>query len=733
MHWLIVNGELVLYGFVGDADWDTQSFTALDVLEALLLMSGDVTVRLNSGGGIATEGLAIYNALRLHAQRNGVKVKIIVDAAAISAASLIAMAGDTVVMNAGALMMIHDPSAFTFGNADEQRESADVLDKMADQFAAIYAEKAGITVEAARAIMKAETWYTGEEAVKAGFADEVAEVAQKAVALFDYRLYRQSPSSLTTLATASASLFQPKAAVAAQPQKETSMTLEQLIAMLAARFGSGTENDVKTMCNQALMAGIELAVLVGLIKDVATMQAAKDAVKAKATELLGAGAPAPAQQPVVVPPAPAPTATTMSAADVRDIMTRAAAGGLDLVSTNAIMAASPTKEAAFAAIIDKVAEKNGGGKAPSGTAHVTLDGRDKFREGASRALMAKVGLKDGERNEYSGLTMTELARESLIVAGHADARKMDRMLMVGTAFTGAGITMAGGMMTTSDFAYILQNVAQKSALKGFVEAEETFQQWTSKGSASDFKPISRVDLGLFPSLLKVEEGSEFKYGTIGDRGAVVIIGTYGRLIRISRQAIINDDLSILGSMPIKMGRGAKRTVGNLAYGILTANANMADGVPLFHNTHKNLGTAGAPAEASWQEAVKMMAAQKDKDEHATALNIRPKYFLSGAHEFTAKKLLTSTGSLDDNKNAGVANTVQGLVTPITDARITGNQWFMAADPNQHDTIEITYLDGVEEPVVETKDGWTIDGTELKVRLDAGANLLDFRGLFKNAG
>lgn len=724
MHWLIVNGELVLYGFVGEADWDVQHFTARDVLDALMLMSGDVTVRLNSGGGYANEGLAIYNNLRLHAQRNGIKIRIIVDAVAVSAASLIAMAGDTVVMSAGAQMMIHDPSHIAFGNVDDLRQSADVLDMQADQFARIYAEKAGITPEEARAIMKAETWYTAQEAVDAGFADEVASSATMSASVFDYRLYPKAPTSLTLLATASAFMFQPKAARAAQPQ-ENGMTLEQLIAMLAARYGSPAA-DVTTMCNQAVAAGIELSVLVTMLQGAATMQGARDAIKAKATELLTGST-------ALTPPVQQPPAATMSGTDLRDLYARAAAAGLDLAATNAIMSAHTTKDGALAAIIDKVAEMHGGGRAPTATAQVTEDARDKFREGATQALMAKVGIAGGQRNEYSGLTLTELARESLMIAGHTNARRMDRMLMIGTAFTGAGGALMSGMHTTSDFAAILENVAGKSALRGYQEADETFEVWTSKGSASDFKPTNRVDLGLFPSLLKVEEGSEFKYGTIGDSKATVIIATYGRLIAISRQAIINDDLSILGRVPQKMGRAAKRTVGNLVYAILTGNPTMADGVALFHADHKNLGTAGVPSATSWEEAVNLMGKQQDGDKNATALNIRPKYFLSGAYEFLAKQLLTSTGSLESNKSAAVANTVQGLVEPITDRRITGNQWFMAADPNMHDTIEVTYLDGVEEPVVEAMEGWKIDGTELKVRLDAGANLLDYRGLVKNAG
>lgn len=716
MHWLIVNGELVLYGFVGDDMWGGDHFTARDVLDALLHLDGDITVRLNSGGGIAMDGLAIYNALNSH---DG-KVTVIVDGAAVSAASLIAMAGDTVIMSSGSLMMIHDPMVDVFGaNADEMQSATDVLNKMADQFAKIYAAKAVIEVQAARDIMKAETWYGADEAVAAGFADEVQGIEAKAVSLFDYRLYHKAPALLTALATASASMFQPKAAPAAQHQ-ETSMTLEQLIAMLAARFKTPAA-DVTTMCNQAITQGIDLAALIALFNPagVATMAMAKDALLAKMLDR-------PPQTATVIP-APVPTPIQMSATDVRDLMNRGAQAGLDLVTVNAIMSAHPTKDAVMAAIIDKVAEMKGT-TAPNATAQVTADARDKFIAGATKGLMAKVGLKDGERNEFTGLSMVELAREALMVHGrsHQDVRRMDRMLMVGTAFT-----MASGMHSTSDFAYILQNVAQKSALKGYVEADETFQLWTSKGMASDFKPISRVDVGLFPALDLVSEGAEYKYATIGDRGVTVAVATYGKMIAITRQAIINDDLSILGTLPVKMGRAAKRTIGNLVYAFLNAPGTWSDSVAFFNAAHGNVaGSLAAPTEATTTAARTAMGKQQDGDKNAIALNIRPKYALSSSYEVTFDQLFKSTSSLSDSKNAGVANTAQGLATQIVDQRITAATWYLAADPNVFDTVEVTYLDGIEEPVVESQNGWSVDGTELKVRIDAGVNPLDFRGLYK---
>lgn len=194
-HRLIVNGDLVLYGFVGMPSWlDDSGFTSREVIEALAEFDGDVTVRINSPGGIATEGSAIYAALAAH---DGV-VTAVVEGVAASAASIIAMAGDEIVMAGGALMMIHDPSGITFGTAEDHRATAATLDVLAGAMARIYAKRAGITAAVARQIMQVETWFDGPEAVKQGFATraETETDATATVPVFDYRSFKHAPAPL---------------------------------------------------------------------------------------------------------------------------------------------------------------------------------------------------------------------------------------------------------------------------------------------------------------------------------------------------------------------------------------------------------------------------------------------------------------------------------------------------------------------------------------------------------
>lgn len=181
--------ELRLYGPVGYYDTDGQGFTASDVINALAEVGGDVdiTARINSGGGYATEGIAVYNALARH----GGRVVVAVDGVAASAASLIAMAGDDIVMATGALMMIHDPSLITFGTSVEHGRSVHQLEVTAAAMAAVYASRSGRPIATIRAAMAAETWLTGPEAVAERFADRTGTT--KAAASFDYAAYAHTP------------------------------------------------------------------------------------------------------------------------------------------------------------------------------------------------------------------------------------------------------------------------------------------------------------------------------------------------------------------------------------------------------------------------------------------------------------------------------------------------------------------------------------------------------------
>lgn len=275
-------------------------------------------------------------------------------------------------------------------------------------------------------------------------------------------------------------------------------------------------------------------------------------------------------------------------------------------------------------------------------------------------------------------------------------------------------------------------------LKGYTEAPEVFEQFTSQGNLSDFKVHDRVGLSEFGTLDKIPEGGEYKHGTFKEHREQIQLATYGKLFAITRQAIINDDLRAFTDIPRKMGRAARRKVGDLVFSILTSNPVMADGTVLFHADHKNLaGSGAAPTVASVGTARGAMQKQKDASNSAV-LNIRPSYIIAPVTlEDTVRVLMTSeTDPTANQANSRKPNPVRGAAEIIVDARldeVSTTAWYLAADPSVFDTIEVGYLDGNPNPFLEQQNGWDVDGVEYKVRIDAAAKALEHRTLYKNPG
>ena len=172
-------------GFFGvEASAFVRDFRAINAAE--------ITVHVNSPGGDVFDGIAIHNALRDHPA----EVTVVIDALAASIASVIAMAGDRIVMAQHSTMMIHEAFGFALGDAADMRRQADFLDRSSATLADIYAGRAGGTSAEWRARMEAETWFSDAEAVEAGLADEVATAApETAAAKFDLSIYRHAPGA----------------------------------------------------------------------------------------------------------------------------------------------------------------------------------------------------------------------------------------------------------------------------------------------------------------------------------------------------------------------------------------------------------------------------------------------------------------------------------------------------------------------------------------------------------
>jgi ATP-dependent protease ClpP protease subunit len=166
------DNELLIYDQIGE-DWFTGKGILPGDIHAWLKdrASDDITVRINSPGGSVFDGNAIHNALKRHEGQ----VTVIVDGIAASIASIVAMAGDEIVMEANAMMMVHDPHSFCIGTAEDMLREAEVLDTVKGTLVETYTARTGQAEKAVEALMSNSTWLTAKDAMAKGFCDRVEE------------------------------------------------------------------------------------------------------------------------------------------------------------------------------------------------------------------------------------------------------------------------------------------------------------------------------------------------------------------------------------------------------------------------------------------------------------------------------------------------------------------------------------------------------------------------------
>lgn len=358
---------------------------------------------------------------------------------------------------------------------------------------------------------------------------------------------------------------------------------------------------------------------------------------------------------------------------------------------------------------------------------VTRDEVDTRREALSAALLhrfnaVKYPIQKDLGSEYRGYSLFEIARLTAEQNGKRTGG-MSKLEVVKLA------------MSTSDFPFILENVANKSLRAGYEEQPRTFTPFCRQVSVTDFKQNKALQLGAAPTLVKVNEGGEFPHAALSEARETYQVLTYGQIIPLTRQAIINDDLGAFTRLPAMQGAAAARLESNVVWAIITANGAMADGKNLFSSAHAN-DASGAdvdpPDIAELGAARKAMRIQTGLE--GETLNIVPRYILGpAALETTIAQLLTSI--VPAQFSNVVPDWVRSL-TPIIEPRLdvdSTTAWYLAADPNQIDTIWYCYLDGQQGVFMESRVGFDVDGIELKVRHDFGAAAIDHRGLYRNEG
>lgn len=448
----------------------------------------------------------------------------------------------------------------------------------------------------------------------------------------------------------------------------------------------------------------------------------------------GGSQPVPVAHPV---PAAIPTPATAEPEAVRtaerarisEIRGLAAKHGLDDAFVTRHVDAGTAPDAVRAAVLEELAARSAKGTPqsglPGGHVDVLSDETVNLREHVSnallhRALPGQIKLDEGAK-QYRGYTLRELARLMLEQRG------------IKTAGMGIQQIAERTFMSGSDLPNILLDAANKSLRRAYDATTRTFTVWANPSTAPDFKNINRTLLSGAPSLLEVKSGGEFKYGSVTDGKETYALATYGRIIGINRQTIINDDLAAFTRLPQLCANAAADLQSDTVYGILTTNAALADSIALFHASHNNLTSSGtAISVASLGVARKTLRTQTGLEGRLINLSMKT-LLVPAAIETTAQQFVSQAYIAAQSSNI---NPFAGQLTVVAEPRLDANSataWYGVADPAQIDTVEYAFLEGSEGVYLESRMGFEVDGMELKVRQDFAAKALDFRGMYKNVG
>jgi polyhydroxyalkanoate synthesis regulator phasin len=413
-----------------------------------------------------------------------------------------------------------------------------------------------------------------------------------------------------------------------------------------------------------------------------------------------------------------------------DIRAQVRAAGLDEDVADDMVARGITADSAAREILQKLIEQDKKADTRSQTRIETMvDETETRRAAMTEAIVHRIaprGELPERAREFRHMSLLRMAEESLSAQG-IRVRGLAPLEIASRA-----------LHSTSDFPHILANVMNKRLRAGYDENVPSYTMWARRApNAPDFKTLSVVQLSAMPDLLAKAESGEFKYGTLSDGKETYSMLSYGRILGVTRETLINDDLRAFDRIAAGFSASARRLENRMVYAQITGNPNMGDGVALFHGSHGNLAGSGAAISATTLGAGRT-AMRLQKGLQAEELNLAPRFLIVPAtqeqlaYQYTSTQFVPAKSSDVNEFRQGGRTALEPIVEAILDGSST-TAWYLAGDTGQVDTVEYCYLDGAEGVRLETAMEFDTDGMKVKAALDFVAKVIDHRGLYKNAG
>jgi hypothetical protein len=379
-----------------------------------------------------------------------------------------------------------------------------------------------------------------------------------------------------------------------------------------------------------------------------------------------------------------------------------------------------------AAAIDESARRHKSHISPGGRAPMfgRGDGADDFRAAASDALCLRYGIRLPQPHPGArdiGGNLHEIARTCISRAGQRVKGSSAELLIRGAQATG-------------DFTLILVKASHKAARHGFETDPASHRQWVRVSEVQDFRDQHRTLLGSAPALSAVIEGGEYTHGPLDEDATSYRVSKYGKIVSLTWEAMVNDDLGHFLRVLPSMGQAARRKESDLVYDLFAENSaagpTMQDGVVLFHATHGNLATSGALNAATLGAARALL--RKQTALGGGYLSLVPRFMIVPAElETTAEILLASaTRVITSTTEADTPQWIAQLVL-VVEPRLPASAIYLAADSAQIDTVELGLLsENMGGPFLEEEKEFNRDVYRWRVRHVAGAKAIDWRGMVK---
>lgn len=632
---------------------------------------GDLHVRIHSEGGNYLDGLAIYNALKQSDRR----IVVTIDGMALSMATIIALAGDEIRMPRNAFQFLHLALSEVAGNSNDLRAAAETLEQFSNQAASIYAAHSNLSEQEALALMEKETWLNAEQCLEHGLIHTILDPVEAVAHHMDFG-DRELPKGVAAML--------------------------QLPVTAAPAAQNEDDEDGEPPVKPAQMNA-------------------------------GPAKPKPNLQETQPAPNAGPEAATMQAEGAR--LERLRQSELRVMAKNHNISATVlqkliddgTEVSEAREIIMAELAKRDTAEMPSGRgAMVTKDNQADMRSAISEALLhrAAPGANKIEGpNEYAHMSMIDISRTVLQQNG------------VSVGGMSPNQIAAAVLQSTSDLPAVFADVANNELARGYAQRARSYQSIARRTNMNNFKTKQLTRLSDAPNLAEKGENGEYQLGQLEDSKESITLSTKGRIIRISREMLINDDLDALSRLPMMMGAQGALTENRAVFSLLGNNPKMGeDNKALFHADHKNLLTGAADLDVALlgllRKALRTQKTKGAKGEEGYALNTPlGALVVPAALETDAQKIISAIVASkvsDVNPFSNLQVIAEAELDAFSESAVYG-----VGDPDLVGGLIYGYLEGEEGVYVDSAIDFKSDALDLKVRHDFAASVEDYRGLVKH--